>query len=118
MQLNKKDKQHVQMLDKALRFARVRISPDITAQRLLILISVFQNEGMHQRELLKTLDSTSITALSRNLADLSALTTKKTPGPGLLELRLDPMNLRVKRIYLTAKGRSFVKRWLQVMSTS
>jgi DNA-binding MarR family transcriptional regulator len=106
------------MLDNALRFARAKLTPDITAQRLLILISVFLNEGMNQRELLKTLDSTSITALSRNLADLSALTTKKLPGPGLLELRIDPMNLRVKRIYLTAKGRSFVKRWLRTMNGS
>ncbi len=118
MQLDKKDKQRVQMLDKALRFARSILTPDITAQRLLILISVFQNEGLNQRELLKTLDSTSITALSRNLADLSALTTRKLPGPGLLELRVDPMNLRIKRIYLTAKGRTFVKRWLTTMASS
>lgn len=117
MQLEKKDKQHVQMLDQALRFARARLTPDITAQRLLILISVFQHEGMNQRELLKTLESTSITALSRNLADLSTLTSKKLPGPGLLELRVDPMNLRVKRIYLTAKGRSFLKRWLRTMAS-
>lgn len=117
MLLDKKDKQRVHMLDKALRFARSKLTPDITAQRLLILISVFQNEGMNQRELLKTLDSTSITALSRNLADLSALTTRKLPGPGLLELRVDPMNLRVKRIFLTAKGRTFVKRWLTTMAT-
>ena len=59
-------------LDNALRFARTQLSPDITAQRLLILISVYFNQGMSQRELLTRLDSTSITALSRNLADLSA----------------------------------------------
>ncbi len=117
MQLEKKDKQHVLMLDKALRFARAKLTADITAQRLLILISVFQNEGMNQRELLKTLESTSITALSRNLADLSTLTSKKLPGPGLLELRVDSMNLRIKRIYLTAKGRSFLKRWLKTMDS-
>ncbi len=118
MQLEKKDKQHVQMLDKALRFARAKLTADITAQRLLILISVFQNEGMNQRELLKTLESTSITALSRNLADLSTLTSKKLPGPGLLELRVDSMNLRIKRIYLTARGRSFLKRWLKTMGSA
>ena len=98
-------------LDRALRFARSRLSADITAQRLLILIGVYFHEGLSQRELLKYLDSTSITALSRNIADLSGLTTKKVPGPGLLELRTDPMNLRVKRVYLTAKGRRFMKQW-------
>ena len=102
-------------LDRALRFARARLSPDITAQRLLILIGVYLHEGLSQRELLNHLDSTSITALSRNIADLSALTTRKAPGPGLLELRADPMNLRVKRVFLTRKGRSFVKQWLSSM---
>ena len=61
---------------------------------------------------MRYLESTSITALSRNLADLSALTTRKLPGPGLLELRTDLLNLRVKRAYLTPKGRRFVKQWL------
>lgn len=101
----------MRQLESALRFARFKLSADITAQRLLILIGVYFHEGLSQRELLKFLDSTSITALSRNIADLSALTTKKTAGPGLLELRVDPMNLRVKKIYLTVKGRRFMKQW-------
>jgi DNA-binding MarR family transcriptional regulator len=107
--------EHIVALDRALRFARARLSPDITAQRLLILIGVYLHEGLSQRELLNHLDSTSITALSRNIADLSSLTTRKAPGPGLLGLRSDPMNLRVKRIFLTRKGRSFVKQWLSSM---
>jgi DNA-binding MarR family transcriptional regulator len=102
-------------LDRALRYARARLSPDITAQRLLILIAVYLHEGLSQRELLNHLDSTSITALSRNIADLSLLTTRKSAGPGLLELRSDPMNLRVKRVFLTRRGRSFVKQWLSAM---
>jgi len=108
----------MQELEKALRFARSNISPDITAQRLLILIGVFFHEGLSQRELLNFLDSTSITALSRNIADLSSFTTKKLPGPGLLELRVDPLNLRVKRVFLTAKGRRFMKRWFAATSKS
>lgn len=110
--------QNVAALDRALRFARARLSPDITAQRLLILIGVYLHEGLSQRELLNHLDSTSITALSRNIADLSAFTTRKAPGPALLELRTDPMNLRVKRVYLTRKGRGFVKQWLSSMDGS
>ncbi len=99
-------------LDAALRFARAELTADITAQRLLILICVFFNQGLSQRELLSKLKSTSITALSRNLADLSAWTTRKKEGPGLIELRADPMNLRVKRVFLTKKGERFVRRWL------
>jgi DNA-binding MarR family transcriptional regulator len=99
-------------LDRALRFARSELTADVTAQRLLILISVFFNQGLSQRELLTKLDTTSITALSRNLADLSAWTTRKTEGPGLIELRPDPMNLRIKRVFLTEKGNEFVRRWI------
>lgn len=105
---------NIELLDRALRYARAKLSPDITAQRLLILISVYFHEGLSQRELLGHLDSTSITALSRNLADLSSLTTKKTPGPGLLTLKTDPLNLRVKRVFLTSKGKRFMKQWLAV----
>lgn len=99
-------------LDNALRFARSQLSADVTAQRLLILICVFFNQGLSQRELLTKLESTSITALSRNLADLSAWTTRKKQGPGLIELRSDPMNLRVKRVFLTTAGEKFVRHWL------
>ena len=43
-------------LDRALRFARANLSPDVTAQRLSILINVYFNEGLSQRELLRHLD--------------------------------------------------------------
>lgn len=99
-------------LDHALRFARSHLSADVTAQRLLILICVYFNQGLSQRELLSKLESTSITALSRNLADLSAWTTRKSEGPGLIELRADPMNLRIKRVFLTREGEKFVRLWL------
>lgn len=107
--------QLLEQLDRALRFARARLSPDISAQRLLILLSVYFNEGMSQRELLDELESTSITALSRNLADLSAFTTRKTTGPGLLEMRTDPMNLRIKRVHLTPKGRKLIRDWVNAI---
>lgn len=106
----------MQQLEKALRFARSNLSADITAQRLLILIGVYFHEGLSQRELLNFLDSTSIAALSRNIADLSDLTTKKVRGPGLLEQRIDPLNLRVKRVFLTKKGKRFMKRWFDAVA--
>jgi len=113
---DKKMTAEMQQLDRALRFARSNLSADITAQRLLILIGVYFHEGLSQRELLKFLDSTSITAMSRNIADLSELTTRKLPGPGLLEQRIDPLNLRVKRVFLTEKGRRFMERWFEAVA--
>ena len=114
MKLTTTESRYLQSLDRALRFARARLTADITAQRLLILIAVYFNEGLSQRELLHHLESTSITALSRNLADLSVLTTRKTPGPALLELRVDPANLRIKRVFLTPRGRRFISQWIAV----
>lgn len=108
----------MRMLDRALHFARKKLTTDITAQRLQILLAVYFNEGLNQRELLQFLDMTSITALSRNIADLSRLTTKKLEGPGLLELRVDPLNLRVKRVFLTKKGRRFMEQWLAYANTA
>ncbi len=97
-------------LDGILRRARRELGPDVTIQRLLILMNVYLHEGLSQSELLDLLDSTSITALSRNIADLSGWTSRKREGPGLLELRSDPMNLRRKTIHLTPKGRRVVRR--------
>lgn len=115
-QLADAEKDQLHALEAALRFARAELSADITAQRLLILLSVYFNQGMSQRELLTKLDSTSITALSRNLADLSAWTTRKCDGPNLIELRPDPMNLRIKRVFLTKTGEEFVQRLLAASS--
>jgi DNA-binding MarR family transcriptional regulator len=111
-QLDARELDRLRSLDAALRFARAELSADITAQRLLILICVFFNQGLSQKELLSRLDSTSITALSRNLAEMSEWTPRKVEGPGLIELRQDPMNLRVKRVFLSNKGERFVRRWL------
>ncbi|MGE0482637.1 MAG: hypothetical protein AB7Q81_00710 [Gammaproteobacteria bacterium] len=101
-------------LENTLRHARRTLGPDVTLQRLLILMAVYRNEGASQSELLAVLEGTSITALSRNLADVGELTSRKTTGPGLVELRVDPTNLRRKHIYLTPRGRRFFARWSKV----
>ena len=96
-------------LDRTMRYARAKLGADSTIQRMLILINVYLHEGVSQKDLLARLDATSVPALSRNLADLSALTTKKQTGPGLVERRAASMNLRRKTIHLTAKGRRLIK---------
>ena len=105
-------------LELGLSFARSEIGRDVTVQRLLILLAAYRHEGVSQRELLAFLDMTSIAALSRNLADLSAMTSRKTPGPGLLEQRIDPGNLRVRRIFLTERGKRVVRRFLELSRPS
>lgn len=94
-----------------LKYARDNLAPDVTVQRLLVLLHVAQNEGLSQNELAEQLEGISTTALSRNLADLSAINSRKSAGPGLIEQHLDPDNLRKKRIFLTDKGQRFLRRW-------
>jgi len=96
------------LFDQFLVRARNALGPDVTALRIHILLNVFAHEGVNQRALLNLLDMTSVTALSRNLADMSVLTSSKKPGPGLIELHFDSMNLRQKSIHLTPKGRAVV----------
>jgi DNA-binding MarR family transcriptional regulator len=105
---NKKIASLALQLDQLLVAARQKLGPDVTVLRLHILLNVYLHEGCSQNELLFLLDVTSVTALSRNLADLSTLTSSKRLGPGLIELRPDTMNLRRKTIHLTRKGRSMV----------
>ncbi len=114
-ELTKKQTKNLLKTNDFLRFARDAIDHDITAQRLIILITVSLHEGESQNELLQHLDKTSVTALSRNLADLSGLTSRKMTGPGLVELRSDPLNLRKKRVYLTDAGRRYLFNWLETL---
>ena len=107
-----------QLFDNFLVRARKALGPDVTALRLHILINVYLNEGTNQRNLLSVLDMTSVTALSRNLADMSTLTSSKKEGPGLIELRFDMMNLRQKTIHLTPKGRSIITSILENQAES
>ena len=111
------EKRQFYVLDRALRYARSKLGPDITVQRLLILINVYTHEGLSQNELLEKLESTSIPALSRNLADMSKRTSRRTEGPDLVELRTDTQNLRKKRIYLTRRGRQILNRLIKILAS-
>lgn len=107
-----RSKRTVDPLAERLRQARRELGADATLLRLSILLTVYGHEGRSQNELLGLMEATSATALSRNLADLSAWTSRKAPGPGLVELRADPMNLRRKTVHLTDRGRAAVERIL------
>lgn len=103
-----------QLLD-FLRFARDNIAPDVTVQRVLVLLSIARHPGLSQSELSAQLPGISTTAMSRNIADLSERTSRKCGGPGLVRLEQDPRNLRRKRVFLTPKGRRLIRRWAQTL---
>ena len=52
---------------------------------------------------------------SRHILDLGAFDRKKNPGYGLVETRIDPMELRRKTVHLTPKGRNLLNQIIGTM---
>lgn len=88
-----------------LQRARQLINPDLTVQQLMLLALVFDSGvyGIDQGSLVMN-HGVSRSNVSKIVADLSALTSRKTQGPGLLESRIDPADLRIRVIVCTPKG--------------
>ena len=84
--------------------------PDVTALRVMLLLAVAANPGISQAELRVLFDDGYKAAtLSRNIAELSTRTPRRTAGLGWVELRPDEQDLRVKRIFLTRRGRAVTR---------
>lgn len=52
---------------------------------------------------------------SRHILDLGQYDRQKRPGYGLVETKIDPMELRKKSIHLTPKGRNLLNQLLNTM---
>lgn len=86
----------------------VRLIDDtMPVQTLSVLLGVAQKGPVSVNEL-ATLTGLSQSATSRNAAALSDLHWLKRPGLGLVQLDVDPMELRKKLVTLTPKGQKFV----------
>ena len=91
-------------LSKMLKFARANVSDKMTVQQLDTLITIsLEPEGIDQANLVKRADL-SRSGASKNIADLTALTSRHKPGPGLVESLIDPFNRSTRSIKLTMKG--------------
>lgn len=99
-------------LSRFLRKVR-ETDPELTVQKLQILVEVMMNPGIEQQSLILKVDQTR-SAVSKNLADWSEITSRKKPGPGLIESRIDPRNRVIRTIHPTSEGR---KRWAEMIST-
>lgn len=86
-----------------LRELRLAIKDQMTVQELQALLLVFSEPGISQRQIEdRALQRT--TTVSKNVADFGHLTSKKSPGPGLVEATQDPMNLRLRLVRPTPHG--------------
>ena len=90
--------------ERALRQARTAVDPTAPTALVQAFVIVALGEGKSLTELAKDLGSSAST-VSRHLLDLGERNRKMEPGYGLVDRRVDPMELR-KNIYtLTPRGK-------------
>ncbi len=78
------------LLTAALTHFRTELGSEVTAARILTLLTVARNPGMNQSDLGMFVKDLSQQGLSRNVLDLSARTANGSAGPDLLKVEPDP----------------------------
>jgi DNA-binding MarR family transcriptional regulator len=78
------------VLATALTRFRAELGADVTASRILTLLTISRNPGMSQPELGMHIKDLSQQGQSRNVLDLSARTSTGAPGPDLVRIEPDP----------------------------
>ena len=97
-----------------INFIRREIYLDFPLPQLEVLLLVIENEGISQTDISKKLNM-SQASVSRNVAKLSSKVIKNEDGSyrkvgyGLLENRPDAIESRSYNVFLTDKGKQFVK---------
>ena len=86
-----------------------RVRPTMPLQHAYAFMLVAMNEGKSVAEYAQ-LAAMSQSVMTRNLLDLGVRNRKKEPGYGLVEQRMDPMDMRRHFTYLTHEGRALIKR--------
>ena len=109
--------QLIAILQSALGAFREEFDSDITAARILTLLSIVQHPGMQQRDLTTFVKELSIGSV-RNILDWSDVNSARKAGPGFVEQRTDPMFRKRNLLYPTSKGHEFVKRLTNTVSAS
>lgn len=74
----------------ALTRLRAELGSDVTAARILTMLTVARNPGLTQPELGQYIKDMSQQGLSRNVLDLSARTSSGAEGPDLVRSDPDP----------------------------
>jgi DNA-binding MarR family transcriptional regulator len=90
---------------KALEVVRQQIDDACTVQKLAVFLCVGEagSRGIDQLSLMERAN-VGRGQVSKVVADLSFLTSKKEKGPDLVRNEVDPMNQRTRNVRLTPKG--------------
>ena len=96
-------------LSLALRLSREAISQQVRASQLEMLLIIADTPGLTQREIADRSDMTTST-ISRAVDVFSDSGRRDGRGgaAGLVEIRLDPADERLKLVYLTEKGQALL----------
>lgn len=104
----------IKRAERFLRQVRTSIDPTVPTQLVQAFLAVRLNEGQTLTDIAEHL-GTNISTASRQLLDLGERNRKGEPGYGLVDRKVDPMNLRVNRYSLTPKGRLLAKELADIM---
>lgn len=92
------------ILTVALHRFRAEVDPEAPVQRVLTFLVIAAHPDLPQREATRYIRDVGVATVSRNVADMSALTRTRQPGPGIVEQIPDPTYRRRNLLRLTSKG--------------
>lgn len=111
--LAKEDRQQLIRVLRVLEQFR-ELDSEMQMPQAVTLLTIALNEGISLSDLTeKTAQATS--SASRNVASLSLVHRKGKPGHGLVLNREDPVERRRKQHVLTAKGKAFIRKLLEIV---
>ncbi len=103
------------------------VSPTARCKHIQLFLRIVMNEGASISELHRNGGSGSLSATFKLVRELSArswrkeakksASEKRVPGLGLVRLEPDPVDERVKRVYLSEKGKKFIEELCQVIKS-
>jgi DNA-binding MarR family transcriptional regulator len=91
-----------------------KLRPTMPLQQAIAFLLVAEDEGLGVGEYAQ-LANVSQSVMTRNLLDLGERNRNKGPGFGLLEQRMDPVNMRRHQTFLTPDGRALVRRLIHAL---
>jgi len=96
-------------LSLALRLSREAISQQVRASQVEMLLIIADTPGLTQKEIADRSDmTTSTVSRAVDVFSDSGRRDGKGGAAGLVEIRLDPDDERLKLVYLTEKGQAFL----------
>lgn len=116
MQLSRTETEAIRKLRQVINIVRL-VDDAMPIQTLSVLLDIARHPKTSVNEI-STRTGLAQSSASRNVAALSDRHWLKRPGLGMVELVLNPEDIRRKDINLTAKGERFIQQIVSQMDAS